>query len=213
MFLCSLPFVSESQSICVFLPFSSFLFDFSPFFPFFSLQKHTKSTQMTDKKDMKAQCVDKLEVLVGQGDTDAKRELAIRLMEGNGVPQNHTKAVVLLEDCAALDDAEAMLILAKCCAFGHGIEYDAERAESLICEAANKGNEEALCLMKLINKWKWEERIDLRGLSGSHRKKLFSKFMFIFVTGRIEDELTTERVCLLMNIVPCKEIYLARQSC
>ena len=201
-----------------FLPFLLFSLTSPLFFLFFSLQKqdtqkHTKSTQMTDKKKVKTQNMDEPEALVVQGDTDAKRELAIRLMEGNRVPQNHPKAVAFFEDCAALGDTEAMLMLAKCCALGHGMEQDAERAESLICEAANKGNHEAQCLMSLINKWKWEERIDLRGLSGSHRKKLFSKFMFIFVTGRIEDELTTERVCLLMNIVPCKEIYLARQSC
>ena len=84
---------------------------------------------MTDKKDVKAQSVDELEVLEGQGYTDAKRELAIRLMEGNGVPQNHPKAVALLEDCVTLGDAEAMLMFAKCCALGHGIEQDAERAE------------------------------------------------------------------------------------
>ena len=28
-------------------------------------------------------------------------------------------------------------------------------------------------------------------------------------TGEIDDELTIERVCLLMNIVPCEEIILA----
>ena len=121
---------------------------------------------MTDKKDVKAQSVDELEVLVGQGDMDAKRELAIRLMEGNGVPQNHPKAVALLEDCVALGDADAMLMLAKCCAFGHGMEHDAERAESLISEAANKGNHEAQCLMKLINDWKGKESINLSCLSG-----------------------------------------------
>ena len=119
---------------------------------------------MTDKKDVKAQSVDELEVLVGQGDMDAKRELAIRLIEGNGVPQNHPKAVALLEDCVALGDTDAMLMLAKCCAFGHGMEHNAERAESLICEAANKGNEEALCLMKLINDWKGKNGINLKSL-------------------------------------------------
>ena len=122
---------------------------------------------MTDKKDVKAQSVDKLEVLVGQGDMDAKRELAIRLIEGNGVPQNHSKAVALLEDCVALGDTDAMLILAKCCAYGHGMEHDAERAESLISEAANKGNEEALSLMELIKDWKGQKSVDLRGLSST----------------------------------------------
>ena len=121
---------------------------------------------MTDKKDVKTQSVDELEVLVAQGDMDAKRELAIRLMEGNGVPQNHPKAVALLEDCVALGDTEAMLMLAKCCALGHGMEHNAERAESLISEAANKGNEEALCLMELINDWKGKESINLSCLSG-----------------------------------------------
>ena len=123
---------------------------------------------MTDKKDVKAQGVDELDVLVGQGDTDAKRELANRLMEGNGVPQNHPKAVALLEDCVALGDVDAMLMLAKCCALGSGIEHNAERAESLISEAANKGNKEALCWMRLIDDWKGKQRINLRGLSSTH---------------------------------------------
>ena len=123
---------------------------------------------MTDKKDVKAQSVDELDVLVAQGDMDAKRELAIRLMEGNGVPQNHPKAVALLEDCVALGDADAMLVLAKCCAFGYGMEQDVERAESLISEAAKKGNHEAMCLMKLINDWKGKEKINLMSLSGVH---------------------------------------------
>ena len=119
---------------------------------------------MTDKKDVKAQSVDELEVLVTQGDMDAKRELAIRLIEGNGVPQNHPKAVALLEDCVALGDAEAMLMLAKCCALGHGMEQDVERAESLICEAAKNGNYEALCLMKHMDNCQGEKMINLMGL-------------------------------------------------
>ena len=124
---------------------------------------------MTDKKDMKAQSVDELDVLVGQGDMDAKRELAIRLMEGNGVPQNHPKAVALLEDCVALGDAESMLILAKCCAYGHGMEQDVERAESLISEAANKGNDEAVLLRRLFDILKENEIINLEGLSIIHQ--------------------------------------------
>ena len=123
---------------------------------------------MTDEKEVKAPDAKRQRVLVGQVYTDAKRELAIRLMEGNGVPQNHPKAVALLEDCVALGDADAMFMLAKCCAFGHGMEHNAERAESLICEAANKGNEEAQCLMKLINKWKGKQSINLSGLSDIH---------------------------------------------
>ena len=119
---------------------------------------------MTDKKDVKAQSVDELDVLVGQGDKDAKRELARRLMEGNGVPQNHPKAVALLEDCVALGDADAMFMLAKCCALGHGMKHDVERAESLICDAANKGNDEAQCLMRLMKDWNGKQSINLLGL-------------------------------------------------
>ena len=139
---------------------------------------------MTDKKDVKAQSVDELEVLVAQGDMDAKRELAIRLMEGNGVPQNHPKAVALLEDCVALGDADAMLMLAKCCAFGHGMEHNAERAESLICEAANKGNEEAQCLMKLINKWKGKQSINLKGLFGAHWTRISRQVFSCLFQGK-----------------------------
>ena len=123
---------------------------------------------MAEKKDVKTQSVDELEVLVGQGDMDAKRELAIRLIEGNGVPQNHPKAVALLEDCVALGDAEAMLMLAKCCAFGHGMDHNAGRAESLTSEAANKGNKEAQCLMSLVDDWKGRNSINLSGLSSAH---------------------------------------------
>ena len=150
-----------------FLPFLLFSLN-SPFFLSFSrfkINKTLKSTEMTDKKDVKAQSVDEQEVVVGQGDMDAKRELAIRLMEGNGVPQNHPKAVALLEDCVALGDADAMLMLAKCCAFGYGMEHDSERAESLISEAANKGNHEALCLKGLIYYWNGKDDIDLGSLS------------------------------------------------
>ena len=123
---------------------------------------------MTDKKDLKTQSVDELDVLVAQGDMDAKRELARRLMEGNGVPQNHLKTVALLEYRVSLGDAEAMLMLSKCCTFGHGMEKDVERVESLISEAVEKGNEEAACLMKLIYEWKGQHSIDLKGLFGAH---------------------------------------------
>ena len=122
---------------------------------------------MTHKKKVKAPRANRQRVEVAQGDVDAKRELAIRLMEGNGVPQNHPKAVALLEDCVAIGDTEAMLMLAKYCAHGCWMEHNAERAESLICEAAKKRNKEAQCLMKFIKDWKGEEKITLRGLSSS----------------------------------------------
>ena len=128
---------------------------------------------MTDKKYVKAQSVDELEALVAQGDMDAKRELARRLIEGNGVPQNHPKAVALLEDCVALGDADSMLMLANCCAHGRGMERDVERAESLISEAANKGNHEAMCLMELVNRYQGDDGIDLTSLL-EYQKDLFT---------------------------------------
>ena len=164
----------ETTLFSLFLLFSltSPLFFFSLSFFHFKINKTLESTQMTDKKDLKTQSVDELEVLVTQGDMDAKRELAIRLIEGNGVPQNHPKAVALLEDCVALGDTDAMLILSKCCAFGYGIEHNAELAESLISEAANKGNEEAQSLMKLINNWKGKYSIYLDGLLVLYGKRI-----------------------------------------
>ena len=122
---------------------------------------------MPAKKRQRTQNVNELEV-VGQGDKDAKRELANRLMEGKGVPQNHPKAVALLEDCVALGDTEAMLMLAKCCAFGHGMEHNAERAESLISEAGEEGNGEARFLMELIEDWKGDPSLDLKSLQSAH---------------------------------------------
>ena len=163
---------------------------------------------MTDKKDVKAPEAKRQRVLVARGEMDAKRALAIRLIEGNGVPQNHPKAVALLEDCVTLGDTDAMLMLAKCCAFGRGMEKDAERAESLISEAAEKRNREALCLMKLINDWKVTDEVDLSSLSCSQRKKLPRQFILMFYTEPIEGKLTIESVCLLMNIVPCQVIKL-----
>ena len=100
--------------------------------------------------------------LATQGELDAKREMAIRLLEGDGVDKDEAKAVSLLEDCVAHGDADAMVMLAKCCALGRGVEHNAERAEALVSEAAEKGNHEARYLLQLVNWGKEEERIDLK---------------------------------------------------
>ena len=99
-----------------------------------------------------------------QGNMEAKRKMAKRLMEGDGVDKDEAKAVSLLEDCVALGDADAMVMLAKCCALGRGMEYNAERAEALVSEAAKKGNQEACVLVDITNDWKGYERIDLSSL-------------------------------------------------
>ena len=99
-----------------------------------------------------------------QGNMEAKRKMAKRLMEGDGVDKDEAKAVSLLEDCAAHGDADAMVMLAKCCAIGRGMEHNAERAEALVSEAAEKENHEGRILLQLINDWKGDERIDLERL-------------------------------------------------
>ena len=92
---------------------------------------------------------------------ETKREMAMWLMEGDGVDKDDAKAVSLLEDCVTHGDADAMVMLAKCCALGLGMEHNAERAEALVSEAAEKGNHEARILLRLINDWKGKEYIDL----------------------------------------------------
>ena len=99
-----------------------------------------------------------------QEDMEAKRGMARRLLEGDGVDKDEAKAVSFLEDCVAHGDTDAMVMLAKCCALGRGVERNAERADALVSEAAKKGNDEARILLKLINDWKGEESIYLWSL-------------------------------------------------
>ena len=75
-----------------------------------------------------------MEEAIPQTEIEAKRESARRLLEGDGVDKDEVKAVSLLEDCVAHGDADAMMMLAKCCALGRGIEHNAERAEALVSE-------------------------------------------------------------------------------
>ena len=105
-----------------------------------------------------------------QGDMEEKREMAERLLKGDGVDKDEEKAVSLLEDCVTHGDADAMLMLAKCCALGRGMEHDAECAEALVSDAAKKGNDEARILMELINEWKGKEFMNLESL-----RKCFSR--------------------------------------
>ena len=94
----------------------------------------------------------------------AKRKMARRLLEGDGVDKDEAKAVSLLEDCVGHGDADAMVMLAKCCALGCGMEHNAKRAEALVSDAAKKGNNEARVLLQLINDWKGDESVDFDGL-------------------------------------------------
>ena len=105
-----------------------------------------------------------MEEAIPQTEIEAKRESARRLLEGDGVDKDEVKAVSLLEDCVAHGDADAMMMLAKCCALGCGMKHNAERAEALVSEATEKGNDEARILLRLINDWKRKQRIDLKSL-------------------------------------------------
>ena len=96
-----------------------------------------------------------------QEEMAAKRNMARRLLEGDGVDKDKAKAVSLLEDCVAHGDTDAVVMLAKCCALGRGMEHNAERAVALVSEAAEKGKHEARILLQLINDWKGKEYIDL----------------------------------------------------
>ena len=117
---------------------------------------------MSQSNTTGTQSVANLDDSATQGDMDAKRELARRLMEGDGVDKDEAKAVSLLEDCVAHGDADAMVMLAKWCALARGMKYDAGRAEALVSEAAKKGNHEARILLRFINDWKGKQRIDLK---------------------------------------------------
>ena len=164
---------------------------------------------MSQKSTTGTQDTPNMEVSVANGDGKAKREMAGRLLIGNGVKKDKAKAVSLLEDCVAHGDADAMLLLAKCCALGCGMEHNTERAETLVSDAAKKGNKEARFLMKLINDWKEEESVDLDGLIRRFFKEPKRKsHVGVVYAGCIKGECTIERVALVMNIVPCQDFDL-----
>ena len=119
---------------------------------------------MSQNKTKETQDAAILEESGAQGDMEAKREMARRLLIGDGVDKDEAKAVSILEDCVAHGVTDAMVMLAKCCALARGIEHNAERAEALLTDAAEKGNHEARVLMQLINHWKGKERVDLWSL-------------------------------------------------
>ena len=135
---------------------SHWLIDFPPFF-----SPHARKHTQTQHKATETQGTTFLEE---SRDMEAKREMARRLLNGDGVDKDEAKAVSILEDCVALGDADAMVMLAKCCALARGTEHNAKRAEALVSQAAEKGNDEARILMQLINDWKGQERIVLESL-------------------------------------------------
>lgn len=104
------------------------------------------------------QSVKDLEVLATKGNKAAKKELARRLLDGEGAEKNGERALRLLEECIALGDAEAMMTLAKCCGLGYGMIQNVKRTRELISQSAKKRNLESQLLMRLIKKSQGEEK-------------------------------------------------------
>lgn len=159
---------------------------------------------------MKAQSVAELEGSAAKGDVGAKKELARRLMEGDGTDKDEAAAAKWLEDCAAHGDAEAMVMLAKCCALGCGKKQSGEQAEALISEAAKKGNAEALCFRKYIDKWRGHSTINYEGLCCTVEYTRTTTFMS-FIAELFRGQFIMGYVATVMNIVPCQAIKLGRR--
>ena len=156
------------------------------------------------KRDVKTLTIEELEKSATKGHKEAQKELARRLLEGDDVDKDEAKAVSLLEDCVDHGDAVAMVMLAKCCALGHGMEYNAERAESLVSEAAEKGNHEARLLLQLINDCKGNKTVTLESL------QINTCLFFFFFTIHLNSTTETmkdcgriESVVFLLSIIPC----------
>ena len=126
---------------------------------------------------MKIQGVAGPEELFAQGMSEEKKKMARLLLE-RGADKKMAKAVSLLEDCVICGDDDALLMLAKCCAFGLGMERNVERAKTLITEAAKKGNQEGQSLMELLEECKDKDKIDLDGLPSHDSCFIFRLMLF-----------------------------------
>ena len=79
---------------------------------------------------------------VERGDNDAKTKLAWYFLSGyGGAKADADKAVIMLEERAKEDDAEAMWMLGLCCEYGKRTEQDIERAKTLYKLSSDKENE------------------------------------------------------------------------
>ena len=165
-----------------------------------------------EEKRARTQTFEEFEASAAQGHMDAKRELAKRLMEGEGVEKNEAKAASLLEECVALGDAEAMLLLAKWCAHGRGMNQSAERAETLITESAKKGNKEAQSLMEILSDCKGKESIFFAGLCHCLRSASNSGIIFMCLLEYRNKNCTVEDMAVVMNIVPCKSLNMGCET-
>ena len=131
---------------------------------------------------VETQCIEDLEVSAKRGFRIAKKELARRLIDGKEVKKNDAKAASLLKECVIDGDDEAMLMLAKCYAFGIGVSQNGMQAEALVSESAKMGNKEALFLMELINDWKGKKTIILDGSLRSFVLKERSPNIYVYTS-------------------------------
>lgn len=117
---------------------------------------------MADQQSLGTQSATESDDSARQMSIETKRKLAKGLLEGTKKDQE--KAVSLLEECVASGDSDAMLMLAKCCALGRGMEHDRERGAKLISQSAEKGNKEAQLLTKAIDEQKHSKQLSICGL-------------------------------------------------
>lgn len=150
--------------------------DFSFFhFLFFHPIETQKQRTTENSQDMSTKGTSETAAPVSEGDLTTKKEF----MEGSEMEKNDAKTVSLLEERAALGDADAMYTLAKYYALGNGIERNAKRAEELISECAKKGNSEAHAFIKLIKEWKGENNIILSSLRINIKQKVFDTLILL----------------------------------
>lgn len=168
---------------------------------------------MTDQVDKQQLCVEELNVLVAQGDLNAKKELARRLMKDE--TENNEKVVSLLEDCASLGDADAMLILAQCYALGPEREQNRKRIETLLAESSKNGNKEALSLVELMTNLEGQKIVDLSCLCRL-RQHDFHLACLSYTLFHSDHDIgwwfSGESVGLAMNMLGWKSVDLSRLS-
>lgn len=117
---------------------------------------------MTDQQNIGTQNLTEVEESIEQ--EGANSDSSSWLFELEETDKNDAEAEPFSKDSSDPREIDPMLVLAKCCAFGQGTERDAERAEALISEAANQGNEEAQSLLKVIDLFQGKQVIGLSSL-------------------------------------------------
>ena len=181
---------------------------------------------MSAKKRSRVEAMGEIHNPYARRDIETKKELARRLMEGKDVEKDEEKAVDLLEDCVAFGDAEAMLMLGKCCALGCGTKKNARRAYDLIYDSFEGGNDEAESLLCLIDQCKGKRQMNIQGLIHGECAWIFLFSIFFVMSFLSEliwefskEECTDQEgfdpyfltgAYILMNVIPFKSMKMGR---